>query len=159
MRVRFTSGPSRLPASVTAMMSRRVIRSGRSTYDRGRESRRGLLSVSWIEVIIIITALVCCYHDASGQSSEHGFVQVEGSVGGGDDHHAVLGRAQTVPLLHQRRLHGGEGAMGAVVAVLAGRQHRVHLVEVDHAGCKAPSKGEDGFGVLLTLAKPLVLDR
>ena len=39
MRVRFTSGPSRLPASVTAMMSRRVTRSGRSTYNEGKKKQ------------------------------------------------------------------------------------------------------------------------
>ena len=103
--------------------------------------------------------MCCCYHDASGQSSEHGFVEVEGSVGGGDDHYAVLGRAQTVPLLHERRLHGGEGAVGAVVAVFAGRQHRVHLVKVHYTGCEAASEGKNSLGILFALAQPLVLDR
>jgi len=125
------------------------------------KGRRGLVTVRWVVSFMASHRhhchgrnkvwCVCCYHDASGQSSEHGFVQVEGSVGGGDNYHAVLRRAQTVPLLHQRRLHGGEGAMRAVVTVLAGRQHRVHFVEVDHARREASSEGEDSLGVLFTL--------
>ena len=34
-----------------------------------------------------------------------------------------------------------------------------HLVEVDDAGREASGEGEDGLGVLLALAQPLVLDR
>ena len=116
-----------------------------------------IIELQWQIIVIIVTVASlqnarCCYHDASGQSSKHGFVQVEGSVGGSDDHHTVLGRTQAIPLLHQRRLHGSEGAVGAVVTVLAGRQHRVHLVEVHHAGREASGKGEDSLRVLLTFA-------